>query len=382
MTDVGPNTVDNIGDEKTELKELSKTEKAKAKLLSKLMTGERDNLVTKVAHLLNEYPDTRNSDITLMIKYWEIYEGLNPNMKMSPKDLYKYERLTSIARQRALIQNDYELFPADNEVRKHRKSNEEEIKEDVIFNKPSTSSMYVYADESGKNDTYLVVGGFWVHSDEANKLLFVPDQEVKRIRNESEHEIKEFHFTKMRKHQLSQYGKFFDHVHRSLSTATFVAIAVNKTKVQSVPLSELVFEMYKQFFVFGVDHLVTKNRIKLPKQVHFFKDRDVGDDQLHLVKLVQELQQYSETKYKGELMLPGITPMVAEKTRPIQFSDLVTSAVSRDLNSKEATSNHKDEFAAKVLSTIDFERVNIDASNLFDINLEYERDKSVLFVFD
>lgn len=50
---------------------LAKLEKEKKELLASLAGGDFSTLKTKVAYILNLYPQARNSDITLSIKYWE-----------------------------------------------------------------------------------------------------------------------------------------------------------------------------------------------------------------------------------------------------------------------------------------------------------------------
>ncbi|MDQ0200308.1 hypothetical protein [Neobacillus ginsengisoli] len=93
-------------------------------------------MTTRVANILNRYPETRKSDITLQIKYWQVYSGLKSNFVDLTK-LYSLERLTSLARARAKIQNEYKLFQADIETRRRRRTLEEEEKEAQMLDKPS-----------------------------------------------------------------------------------------------------------------------------------------------------------------------------------------------------------------------------------------------------
>jgi hypothetical protein len=83
-------------------------------LMASLNDGVLSDLKTKVAWVLNMYPHTRNSDISLTLKYWELYHSdlYNPTA-INPRDMFKMERETSIVRVRAKIQNEYQLFPAN-----------------------------------------------------------------------------------------------------------------------------------------------------------------------------------------------------------------------------------------------------------------------------
>lgn len=96
--------------------------KSKKKLLSSIAAADFSSLKPRVAYVLNLYPHTRNSDISLSLKYWEIFQpDLYKDTGILPKDLFKLERLHYIVRARAKIQNEYELFLADSEIKKTEK---------------------------------------------------------------------------------------------------------------------------------------------------------------------------------------------------------------------------------------------------------------------
>jgi len=65
--------------------------------------------------------NTRDSDVTLQLRYWEQFEkDLYDGRAITPSDLYKLTRLTSLSRARAKIQNTFGLFAASDEVRARR----------------------------------------------------------------------------------------------------------------------------------------------------------------------------------------------------------------------------------------------------------------------
>jgi hypothetical protein len=51
-----------------------KLEAEKAAIQSAVVSAKFDTIQERVAWILNHYPDTRNSDITLQLKYWERFE--------------------------------------------------------------------------------------------------------------------------------------------------------------------------------------------------------------------------------------------------------------------------------------------------------------------
>lgn len=90
------------------------------------------SLKAQVEYCLKEYPDTRNSDIALMIKIWEqfypklIKKGSTGETGVWLKDLYELPREDNIKRHRAVFQNVlFKYLPTSLEVVKQRKINEE-----------------------------------------------------------------------------------------------------------------------------------------------------------------------------------------------------------------------------------------------------------------
>ena len=58
-------------------KKRQKDRTRKHRLMVNLAEGNMKHLITKIAYLLNKYPSTRNSDITLQLKYWREFERFN-----------------------------------------------------------------------------------------------------------------------------------------------------------------------------------------------------------------------------------------------------------------------------------------------------------------
>ena len=91
----------------------------------------RHDLTLVVGNVLKNYPETRNSDITLMIKIWEVYypsrvrKAQNGQLGVYLSDLYELPREDNIKRIRAHFQNDLNRYlPTDPAVVKQRRINE------------------------------------------------------------------------------------------------------------------------------------------------------------------------------------------------------------------------------------------------------------------
>ena len=109
-------------------------EREKQELLASLAGADFSTQRARVAMVLNLFPHTRNSDVSLALKYWEMFQPDVYNRHgILPTDLFKLERQTTITRARAKIQNEYGLFQADSDVQRRRRGLEDEIKEAVYM---------------------------------------------------------------------------------------------------------------------------------------------------------------------------------------------------------------------------------------------------------
>jgi len=93
-----------------------KLEEVRTHLLRSVASAKLDTLQEKVAWILNHYPNTRNSDVTLQLTYWEHFDSdIYNGQYILPDDLYRLTRPISLQRARAKIQNTYKLFQASPE---------------------------------------------------------------------------------------------------------------------------------------------------------------------------------------------------------------------------------------------------------------------------
>lgn len=84
-----------------------------------------NTLKNQVEKILQEYPETRNSDITLMLKIWEVFHSTDGMIET--KKMYELPRHDAVKRIRAKFcqENKAWAIPTDWKIAKARKINEE-----------------------------------------------------------------------------------------------------------------------------------------------------------------------------------------------------------------------------------------------------------------
>lgn len=368
-------------------KEAEKLRKA-ATLWESVQNGEIKNVTQKVGAILNRYDETRNSDVALMIKYWETFEG-HTGSSITHKQLFKLQRLTTIARARAKIQNEYKLFlPTDERVRKHRKELADEEAEFQIATKPALPILHIYADETGKTDDYVIVGAFWILDDRRNGEI--KKQLISWI-NEAKDKIpnfpREFHFKDLSNDgsDLEAYIEFFNKVIGLSDVISFKAIGVNKTKLKKVRLQDLLDELYYQMIRLGVNHEVNTGRINYPKQISYIKDMEGDESRFHIEQLSQKITDNLKMQYEEKLRLNTYMPIDSKIERFLQVADLFTASVNRVINHqpKNNKKNAKDALAGHIIDLLDMKIVKFDAENYKEvIEDDTEGDMAILYLFD
>ncbi len=326
-------------------------EKERQEILERVSSHTVDTARDRVAWVLNHFPETRDSDITLQLKYWETFDSdIFRGGPIDPKKLYELTRLTTISRARAKLQNDYRLFLASPEVRERRGTLSEEEKQKAIEDKPNYPVFTVYMDDSGKTAQNLIIGSIWFLSDyrAVHKAIF----DIRERTGFKE----EFHFKNMRPDDLPIYTEVVDVFWQHSNTVGFKLISVPRAGISKI--TDALTDMYYHLLLKGIEHEHETNRAPLPRTLQVWLDsEETSLDQLRIANLDDRLRQASKSRFDSKLAIDRLVAVDSEKNSIIQIADLFTGSVNRILNLSGTTHNHKDEFAKYFLN-----RFKIDLS--------------------
>lgn len=92
--------------------------------------GDEQRLIkSNVLALLEAFEDTRNSDKFLLLKYWQVVDGINTTIGFGPQFLRQATSPESITRARRSIQSTGLFPPTDPTVLKKRRMLQEEARQ-------------------------------------------------------------------------------------------------------------------------------------------------------------------------------------------------------------------------------------------------------------
>lgn len=346
---------ENIDQEKLELTRQEKIEAAKKELLNRVVSGNIQNIRDRVAFILNNSPDTRNSDIDLAWDYWMKFESSKLNGNFITREQHKnLTKLSSLSRIRAKIQNEYNLYQADDSVRQFRGVLNEENKKQAVADKPSGIGIYtVYIDETGKTQDFLSVGSLWlvggINSLYAN-LALVEWKEKKNLDFE-------FHFSNCTKHRLKDFQDFFVKFLSLNPAIGFKAIVINNKGFSDKNLA--ITDLTTHLILRGIHHENDSGRAPLPRILQVWLDEEEkGSDNIKIENIKERLKgQNIEGLHIGDFQA-----VESKNNFYIQIVDLLTSSINRKLHYPGGI-HHKDELADFVLSCLGFDINSVNKEN-------------------
>jgi hypothetical protein len=295
----------------------------------------------KVAYILNRFPDTRNSDKVLWVKYLELFHEINPSTTfleaITSGDLPPQ---TVVARSRAELQNVYSMYlPTRPDIvvkRQGRRKAFERVFQnlDSVLDEPLRQTS-VYTDESGLTDSYLLIGFFLtVNGRDAFKVV----QQILEWKMTGKKPY--FHFKDLKKNQVEDFLRFFK---------TAIEIPSARAYIHIFDRARLLGEE-KQILcdLYGISAIDTLRSLQgggLIDEEHKFElIMDRSQDQRFYRKLENDLEPKLLQRRIG---FYGVTDVDSKDNYLVQTADVIVGAFNRAINSPGA--NAKDELSQHIL---------------------------------
>jgi hypothetical protein len=342
-------------------KKLAKVEKEKAALLKSLAAGDFSTTRTRVAFILNLYKDTRNSDVTLAIKYWEQFQPeLYSVHGILPQNLFRLERFHLIVRARAKIQNEYGLYLADEAIRRHRRRNEEAMEADIVADAASRGVVQVFADETGKTQRFVTVAAIWVL---AGRAVYDVTQAVRAWQQSSVWANREIHFAKLGARDADTLQELLHVVVNHREFLSFKVISYEREGSRR-SVEDIVARLHEFMLVRGLEHEIASARVGLPLAVTVTLDEEPSLDEIARSDLKAAVERRYDEVFEGRASVENVFSVRSHDSVLVQLADLIAGAVNRRLNHL-AERGAKDDMADAIIDAFGLvdqeEDVGLDA---------------------
>lgn len=352
-----------------EVKRAAARLKAKESLIASLAGGDFSNQQTRVAHILNLHPAARNSDVTLSLKYWETFqpELYNPE-GIKPADFFKLDRVPFLVRARAKIQNEYELFQAEDQIRRRRKSREDDMREAVLGDDAPRQTLQVFSDETGKNEEHVIIGSVWVLN---GRAVYDVTKAIKDWQTGSKFAKREMHFSAFGRGDLHAVDEYLNIVAANREYLSFKLMAMPKRNTRR-SIEEIVQRLHEMMLVRGLRHEIESGRVGVPRHVGVTVDEEQSIDRIVLSEIRNTVAEGVERAHLDGVTLDERFNAVSSKESAlIQLADVIAGAANRRLNFR-GDRNFKDDIADRIMDVLGLQleegvAAEIDAAVLFKI---------------
>lgn len=265
--------------------------------------------LSKVAYILWQYPNTRNSDRTHAIQYYKIfYSECVKNEQITFENLYILPKMYDLQRDRATIQNTEQLFPAKQSTLKKRIEKELEYRTFYLNNNPKpytyATDYYLFLDESGKNDKYFVLGGVLINSQKDKKEFEADLLEIKNNLDEK-YKLKnsELKLSSITTRNINYYLEFLEKLKNESINLLFVSVLIENNglgqKSKKNKSKELLKFILQDCLSIITEYICRSSYANITSQLNVTLDNDgAGLDILEKEIIKKEMQETIDREYR------------------------------------------------------------------------------------
>jgi hypothetical protein len=305
-------------------------------------------MAQKITYLLHNFPETRDSDTALAIRYWETFQAeiLERWDHGSLDVLFELDQFETISRLRRHIQNDLGLFASTTRVGNLRRELQMEFYRYLAEQRKQDPEVRFYLDEtgSGTSQPYAGVAGIcvldWRQYEMHHAAL------VKWRREQGWPDT--LHFTEIGA-DASRHMALLAQLERRRSGLLFLGYSLRSKGVTNFALVDLFIQLV-------VDALKKARDLSCLTVVHgvtVFKEADQGFDQIHVPNIEKYLSEQLAREFPNLLYVREIRPVVKGREPLLECADLIAGAMQR--RALYGGPHPKDVLAEAVMNVTGFE---------------------------
>lgn len=313
-------------------------------LLAALARSDLGTIEAKVAQILQDYPETRESDTELAIRLWLRWCGkvLADNDSMGIRVLHLLKPgLESITRARRRVQNTLGLFQGSPRTQLFRGELQLEFhnySKEVSGNEPE---IRFYLDESGNesNSEFVSVGGVciidWRQYEKYHAALTQWRANCGRLHP--------FHFMTLGDSEESVYMKWLDQLQKYRGGLLFCGYALQAQRGANLHLRYI----YLHLIMDSLHRLEKAGCLNEPRRLVIEKESETGFDRFELPTLNAELSQLVHAKFDQRIKFESVKSSPKGSDVMLEYADVIASSIVRRL--KHPNSHAKSRVSDAVL---------------------------------
>lgn len=328
------------------------------KMLADVANSFLANREQRIAYVLQRFPETRDSDTALCIRYWKMFQAdvLERWQPLELEVLFELDRIETIGRVRRMIQNELRLFRGIEDTRRAREAIQQEFHEYIAAHRDTLPEVRFYLDETGNegDKTYTGVAGIcvinWKQYEKHHAAL-----EQWRAKQGWPGTI---HFSETGADKAERAVALLQQLHARRSGVLFLGYSL----ASRGRTHEDLFSLFIQLVVDSLRHLRDCGCLSENRSVRVVKEADTGFDNLFLEKMTKRLGEAVALEFPGQLAVAPVEAVTKGRHVLLECADLIAGGMQRRALGKGR--NPKDRLAEAIINVTGFEDA-ADSGTLF-----------------
>lgn len=322
---------------------------ARQALLAQLANSELGGIEQKVANVLQRFPETRDSDTALAIRYWSRFQAdileQWPNTDLDA--LYVLQSIDTISRTRRHVQHDLKLFQGRPRTQTLRAEMQREFHQYMVDARADDPEIRLYLDETGNEPggRLTAVAGVcvldWRQYEKYHAAL-------RQIREGFQY-ASTLRFADLDGQSTPVALKLLSELKRRRGGLLFIAHTI-PSRGRTHPY---LVDLFIQLTIDSVRHMAEHGCVAIAKGVTVMKEADSGFDAVYLQPLELELARQLAREFPDRVYLRGIQALPKGSDVLLECADLVAGGFQRRI--LFGGRNPKDKFAEAVMNVTGFE---------------------------
>ncbi len=318
-------------------------------LLADLADSRLGTIERKVGWILQQHPETRDSDTSLTIRFWTHFQAETlANAGIRDLDfLYDLDAIGSLTRSRRHIQNKLKVFQGTAFTRRKRGEVQSEIYEYLAAKRNDDAEIRFYLDETGTDAQrrYTGIGGLCV-IDYRQFEMQLAALSTWRL---NQGWVETIHFADLTSETTPRAIALLEQLHKRRAGLLFLGYSLESRSPTHADLSALLVQLVSD----ALARLQEHGCLGVPKALTIFKEAEEGFDNLHLSAFKQDLAYQLAKEFPDRVFLREVLPCPKGKHVLLECADLIAAGMQR--RALYGGRNPKDVLAEAVINVTGFD---------------------------
>jgi hypothetical protein len=319
------------------------------KVLANVANSELGTIELRVAHILDRFPETRNSDVSLCIRYWKYHQARELSEWGDPKlgVLYDLDKLSTIIRSRQTLQNKLNLYWPSEDIMRARRGLQCGFNELFVARKSTAPEIRFYLDETGNegDKRFTGVAGLCIMNWQQYEIQHAALSQWRRA-------LKwpgTFHFSDTGRDGLARAVDLLGQLQARRDGLLFVGYSV-PTQGHT---NKAMLSLFVNLIIDSLKNMRQNGCLNKKMDLRIVKEAEMGFDKIYIKQMAVELSDMLTHEFEDDVVLVAIDPLPKGVDVFLECADLIAGGMQRRVHYK--SSGTRDRLAEAVVNVTGFE---------------------------